>query len=358
MEYGDEVDRHPPATMVIKTNSFRSSSDDLRCVMFIARALLTIAITLSVQNTTLAEKKAKKTDAPPAKKEQKVERRSVTARVESAVGKGTGIRAEKVPREFTIPKGMTATNFKYRFHDPKSKIKLDKLTKSSIYSITEKRYISEATSGPNFELPPGKYKFVVGGRPGAYGSLSFDVAPGNSTSVATKGDPDAKTPGSRVKIDFTVTATDSFNPGATTQKASCEAVVSRQGEQFVLTFDESTLKMDGIPDDMIQQGLANMDSSETVWILQFAQKNAAATVSGTTRERATWTDPLESSMKGFRRIDGTLSGQLAGRTLSGTGNSSGVTKPTRKAEGSFKATWTWQIENFPVPKNAGSSKSD
>ena len=41
----------------------------------------------------------------PPKIEQKVERRSVSARVESAVGKGTGIRAEKVPGEFTIPKG-------------------------------------------------------------------------------------------------------------------------------------------------------------------------------------------------------------------------------------------------------------
>ena len=152
--------------------------------MFTSRAILAIAIALSVQNTTLAEKGTKKADTPPPKKEQKVERRSVSARVESAVGRGTGIRAEKAPGEFTIPKGMTATNFKYRFHDPKSKIKLDKLTESSIYSITEKRYISEATNGPDFELPPGKYKFVVGGRPGAYGSLSFDVAPGKVTPEA------------------------------------------------------------------------------------------------------------------------------------------------------------------------------
>ena len=161
-----------------------------------------------------------------------------------------------------------------------------------------------------------------------------------------------------MKIDITVTATDSFNPGATTQKASCEAVVTRQGEQYVLTFDDSTLKMDGIPDDVIQMGLANMDSSETVWSLHLDPKNAATAVSGTTRERATWTDPLESSMKGYRRIDGTLSGQVNGRTLSGTGRSKGVTKPTRKGEGSYKATWTWQIENFPVPKSVGSDKSD
>ena len=152
--------------------------------MFTARAILAFAIALSVQSTTLAEKDAREAYHLPPKKEQKVERRSVSASVTSAVDKGVGIRADKVPGEFTIPEGMTARNFKYRFHDPKGKIKLDKLTGSSIYSITEKRYISEATSGPSFELPPGKYKFVVGGRPGAYGSLSFDMAPGKVTPEA------------------------------------------------------------------------------------------------------------------------------------------------------------------------------
>ena len=163
--------------------------------MFTARAIFAIAIALSIQSTSLAEKETKETDTPPPKKEQKVERRSVSARVESAVGKGVGIRAEKVPGEFTIPEGMTARNFKYRFHDPKSKTRLDKLSGSSIYSITEKRYVSEATNGPDFELLPGKYKFVVGGRPGAYGSLSFDVAPGNTTSVVIKDNvPEAEPP--------------------------------------------------------------------------------------------------------------------------------------------------------------------
>lgn len=326
--------------------------------MFTARAILAVAIALSVQSVTLAEEGEKNAESSPVKKEQQVERRSVSARVESAVGKGVGIRAAKVPGEFTIPEGMSATNFKYKFHDPKTMVKLEKLSPSNIYSMTEKRYISEAANRPDFSLPSGKYKFVVGGRPGAYGSLSFDVVPGDSTSVDTKGDPDVKTPGNRVKVDFTVTATDSFNPGATTQKASCEARVSKRAGQFVLTFDLSTLKMDGIPDDVIQQGLANMDSAETVWILQLAHKTTGITVIGTTRDRADWSDPVESSMKGYQRIDGTLSGQVNGRVLSGTGSSTGVTKPTRKGEGSYKATSTWQIENFPIPQNADSNKHD
>lgn len=172
--------------------------------MLVLRAILTIAIAFSIQNTTLAEKEEKKAGSSPTPKEQKVERqtkeqkverRSVYARVESAVGKGVGIRADKVPGDFTIPESMTARNFKYKFHDPKGKIKLDKLTESSIYSITEKRYVSEAVNSADFELPPGKYKFLVGGRPGAYGSLSFDVAPGDSVSVVIKDDvPEADLP--------------------------------------------------------------------------------------------------------------------------------------------------------------------
>jgi len=112
--------------------------------------------------------------------EDKVERRSVSARVVQAVGEGVGIRAKKVPGEFTIPEGQTARNFRYRFQDPKSNLKLDKLTGSSIYSVSEKRYITEAADNAGLELPAGKYKFVVGGSPGATGTLSFDVGPGHA----------------------------------------------------------------------------------------------------------------------------------------------------------------------------------
>ena len=121
-----------------------------------------------------------------AEEEKKIDRKSVSARVISTVGRGVGIRAEKVPGEFTVPEGHTATNFKYSFHDPKSKVKLDKLTGSSIYSITEKRYISEAANSPDFELSPGEYKFVVGGRPGAYGSLSYEIIVGQVASKPTE----------------------------------------------------------------------------------------------------------------------------------------------------------------------------
>jgi len=94
-----------------------------------------------------------------AEEEREIEKRSVSARVISSVGRGVGIRAERVSGIFTVPEGYTARNFKYKFHDPKSKVKLDKLTESSIYSVDEQRYITDVANDPDFELPPGKYKF-------------------------------------------------------------------------------------------------------------------------------------------------------------------------------------------------------
>jgi hypothetical protein len=127
--------------------------------------------------------------------ENKVEQRSVSARVIHAVGEGVGIRAKKVPGEFTVPEGHTARNFRYRFHDSTTGLRLDKLSGSNIYSVTEKRYITEAANSSDFELPPGKYKFVVGGRPGASGSLSFEVVPGDHTPVVIEDNvPEANLP--------------------------------------------------------------------------------------------------------------------------------------------------------------------
>jgi hypothetical protein len=135
------------------------------------------------------------TVALPADEEGKVERWSVSARVVRAVGEGVGIHAKKEPGAFTIPEGTTARSFKYRFHDPSSGLTLDKLSGSNIYSVTEKRYITEAADNPDLALPPGKYRFVVGGRPGASGSLSFEVGPGDDTSVVIRDDvPEADLP--------------------------------------------------------------------------------------------------------------------------------------------------------------------
>ncbi len=169
--------------------------------MFATKAILAAVIAFSIQNTALAEKEAKETETSATKEDQKSERRSVSASVVSTVGEGVGIRAKKVPGEFTIPNGSTAKNFTYRFYDPTSGSELDKLSGSNIYSVTEERYVTEAAKRPNFQLPPGEYKFVVGGRPGASGSLSFDVTPDDSISVVIDDD----VPAAGVPANGTVT---------------------------------------------------------------------------------------------------------------------------------------------------------
>ncbi|TWU38277.1 hypothetical protein [Novipirellula artificiosorum] len=107
----------------------------------------------------------------------KEESRSVTARVVNASGSGVGIHAERQPGHFTIPEGHVATSFQYHFHDPKSNATSTRLGPSSIYSEVHGRAISEAEGNPSLRLPPGKYRFVVGGQPGAYGSLGFKIIP-------------------------------------------------------------------------------------------------------------------------------------------------------------------------------------
>lgn len=48
---------------------------------------------------------------------------------------------------------------------------------SNIYSVNLGRYMTDAQGNPLFQLPPGQYRFVVGGHPGATGSLTYDLVP-------------------------------------------------------------------------------------------------------------------------------------------------------------------------------------
>ena len=102
---------------------------------------------------------------------------TVQASVGYPTNAGVGILAEKQPGPFTIPEGSKGAKLKYSFHDPKSGYTSTKLRGSNIYSVTEKRYMHELDKDPNFELPPGEYKFVVGGQPGALGNLTYTLAP-------------------------------------------------------------------------------------------------------------------------------------------------------------------------------------
>ncbi len=89
----------------------------------------------------------------------------------------SSIRAEKRPGSFTIPKGSVTAKLHYTFFDPKSGYSSTRIHGGNIYSVAEHRYMKELDKDPNFPLPPGEYKFVVGGEPGAAGRISYTLMP-------------------------------------------------------------------------------------------------------------------------------------------------------------------------------------
>lgn len=98
---------------------------------------------------------------------------TVTASVEYSTERAAGKQAALSPGEFTVPEGCSAGRFRYRWADPKTGRTSDRLTATTVYSITQRRYMSELKDDPNAVLPPGKYKLVVGGQPGAVGTLTY-----------------------------------------------------------------------------------------------------------------------------------------------------------------------------------------
>jgi hypothetical protein len=85
------------------------------------------------------------------------------------------IQAELEPGPFTIPKGYVFTKLKYHFADPKTGFEHDKVTATTIYSVTEHRYVREAKNNPDIVLPAGEYKVVCGGLPEATGVLTYTL---------------------------------------------------------------------------------------------------------------------------------------------------------------------------------------
>lgn len=118
------------------------------------------------------------TTAEPARDTREGRRYTVEARVEYAKNSGTNIQAQLSPGDFTIPEGFYASDFRYSFGDVKTGKESNRIGPRTIYSVTEKRFVSEARSTPDFTLKPGKYRFSVGGMPGAVGTLSYTLRRG------------------------------------------------------------------------------------------------------------------------------------------------------------------------------------
>lgn len=112
-------------------------------------------------------------EPPPAPRDTpQGELHNVTARV------GYGFKspyafAELEPGPFTVPRGYVATKLIYRWEDSTTDRKNDRLTATTIYSVTRGGYVAEAKNNPDVVLPAGDYKLVCGGMAGASGVLTY-----------------------------------------------------------------------------------------------------------------------------------------------------------------------------------------
>lgn len=187
--------------------------------------------------------------------------------VEASVGyptnAGTGIQAERQPGQFTIPQGFQGAKLKYSFNDPKFDYQSTKLRSSNIYSVTEKRYMRELESDPDFVLPPGEYKFVVGGLPGATGTLSYTTVPSSGTSLPPKPPSGPKSPpshsspptgfpkpgGEEVLLnlprDFDVTVPD-LAPFGGTEKADPPIIIRFRGQVVSSSHEHTAAVVQGV----------------------------------------------------------------------------------------------------------------
>lgn len=110
--------------------------------------------------------------APPPAEDIAGRRVSVEARI--GYGDGDPYRhASQEPGEFTVPDGYRAVNFRYAWSDPTSGRESNKLGPNNIMAV--KGWVTSDIGAAGASLGPGTYRFVVGGMPGAMGSLLFTL---------------------------------------------------------------------------------------------------------------------------------------------------------------------------------------
>ncbi len=102
-------------------------------------------------------------------------RLTVSAEVASPTTSGLAEQSVQRPEAFTVPRGYTASHFEYRWSDPVTGAQSNRLTATTVYSVSKRRYMTMLKDNPAAELPAGVYRLVVGGLPGATGALTYSL---------------------------------------------------------------------------------------------------------------------------------------------------------------------------------------
>lgn len=311
-------------------NAFRQSS------------LVTIVIAAFGFSSLLAAEKKDKQLADKDKPAGTVH--TVIASVQQSAG---FIQAELVPGLFTVREGFKASNLKFSYHDPKTGIRGNKLDSRNIYSVTQRRYMHELNKDPNFVLPPGDYKFVVGGLPGATGSLTYTTVPAPGVKPPpgdaqpdprTHKPPMTDTPKTDVKRDplhpggegkrkatLHMTSTTTDASGATTWSGDIPVTLVISAGKMQLEY----------PKDM--QGVIER------WNGTLARQGEVVTVNGTTERNYSFHGGQSTT-----EWKGTFAGKLEGTVLKGTVAAHAEQKFFGKVDGTAAADLKgeWSIKDF------------
>ncbi len=302
-----------------------------------------------------------------AEKDQKIPDKGVMhtidARVTYSAGTsaGTNVLAERQPGHFTVRPGQVARDFKFSFVDPKSGIERDKLNDHTIYCETTKQWVKIPADPATLELPPGDYKFVVGGQPGASGTLNFRTFTRDGSTPPPDGGGNTKPPignppirkppppsdttkndvkrdrlhpsgeGTRkVTIHSKVTQVNKELPTPMVSEGDVTALLSIKGDAFVLEYqlpNAEGVSYDGKWEGTVERKGTSISVAGKTYVSVTIQMKP----SGTTLDKAT----------------GTFTGKLAGNRLSGTATEEGTTTYSyNPLVRSFRRTHEWYIDDF------------
>jgi len=281
---------------------------------------------------------------------------TIDARVtySSGTSAGTNVLAERQPGFFKVPAGQVARHFKYYFVDPKLNIERDKLNNHTIYCETTKSWVEIPADPAMLELPSGEYKFVVGGTPGAGGTLNFRTF---ASSGVAPPPPDGKPQPPTIRRP---------PPGDTTKSGTPRAPLRSGGEgkRKVTVHVTTTYTQKGV----LRTGSADMPASLTVdkqkMILDFGSLKPSA--DGKTTATMRWEGAIEkqgdsTSVNGttFSKVtlrtdsrelhtqyQGLFSGKLEGTALRGTYKESGTGAGIDGKVFHVEQEGEWSIKDF------------
>ncbi|MFO1042969.1 MAG: hypothetical protein U0941_14360 [Planctomycetaceae bacterium] len=172
------------------------------------------------------------------------EKLTKTSRVAAQVIMGES-QPERRSGLFTIPKDTLGVDLQFRYRDPNTGYSSTTLKGSNLYSITQNRFLRELESVPIYHLPPGDYRFEVGGTPGSGGELTVTIAPGTPLTVRTgTGTTNTSTPDTRVTP--TVPTKNKDVPPATPLDEEATIKALDRAWSGIYTIDRITGPVDGL----------------------------------------------------------------------------------------------------------------